>query len=685
MANIRKAFNFRNGVQIDDDNLIVSPTGLVGIGTTVPTELLDVRGTTKVVGLVTASQIYTPSLTAVNATINNLTLSSSLVGGGVSIGSGIITASSLSGVVTYYGDGGRLSNLPTSPWLDVDVGLGFTSIYAQGFVGVSTNDPRYAFQVGGSLAPAGGYDVVVGIDSLGNIYATGIITASQFSGIGSNLTLLNADNISSGTISTDRIPQLPNSKLPPNINVSGVITASSGFSGNLTGNVVGIATTATNLTSNARISIESISSNYSNVSISTVTSLLNVIGSVGIATTTTASAQSDLHISKPGISSAQISSNNSESYLTLSRGLNQSLNAGSIKYGNQSGVYPYSTINSFDIINYDLGNVNSYIHLGVSTGIGTGSFNWIYGKDPVSPLMSLTYQGNLGLGNTAPTVKLDVVGNASISGNLNVLSDISVGSSITVANLYVTGSASIPGITAGGTGIATGINVTSGVSTVYDLEVTGPLLYLPLVSSIGIGTTQPSGNIQVGILDASVIIEDFGIGIGTTSILPSIGLDARSSIALFESIGVGTVFPGCAVDFSLAGVGVNTAGRFVRVPVVTNATKTTINAEIDDVDVQGGIVFNSSTNNFEGFVGAGSSWVNLGIQTSIINSNQINNSGIVTTGQLRVGTGVTVNSGVVTATNGFTSGIGTAVQITTVGNQLVFTVPGVGTTSLTLY
>ena len=38
MANIKKSFNFRNGVQVDEDNLLVTPTGLVGIGTTVPTE-----------------------------------------------------------------------------------------------------------------------------------------------------------------------------------------------------------------------------------------------------------------------------------------------------------------------------------------------------------------------------------------------------------------------------------------------------------------------------------------------------------------------------------------------------------------------------------------------------------------------------------------------------------------------
>ena len=41
MANIKKNFNFRNGVQVDDDNLLVTSTGLVGIGTTIPNEALD--------------------------------------------------------------------------------------------------------------------------------------------------------------------------------------------------------------------------------------------------------------------------------------------------------------------------------------------------------------------------------------------------------------------------------------------------------------------------------------------------------------------------------------------------------------------------------------------------------------------------------------------------------------------
>ena len=32
MANINKSFNFRNGVQVDEDNFLVNSLGLVGIG-----------------------------------------------------------------------------------------------------------------------------------------------------------------------------------------------------------------------------------------------------------------------------------------------------------------------------------------------------------------------------------------------------------------------------------------------------------------------------------------------------------------------------------------------------------------------------------------------------------------------------------------------------------------------------
>ena len=134
MANIRKSFSFRNGVQVDEDNFIVNANGLVGIGTSIPSQNLDVRGTAKVVGLVTASDLFISGVS---------TISEIQVGSAITIGnSGVITATS------YFGDGATLSNLPTSQWLDVDAG--FTSIYAQGNVGIATTDPRTSFQVGGT-------------------------------------------------------------------------------------------------------------------------------------------------------------------------------------------------------------------------------------------------------------------------------------------------------------------------------------------------------------------------------------------------------------------------------------------------------------------------------------------------------------------------------------------------------
>ena len=173
MANIKKNFNFRNGVQVDDDNLLVTDTGLVGIGTTIPNEALDVRGNIVVTGFTSST----------NAKIGFLTVTtfepSKIIGAGISIVSGIVTATG-TGIITFFGDARNLQGMPTSQWEDKDVGLGFTSIYnTGGNVGVGTEDPRSTFQVGNN-ADAG--EKGVGISSVGNINATGIITASSFIG-----------------------------------------------------------------------------------------------------------------------------------------------------------------------------------------------------------------------------------------------------------------------------------------------------------------------------------------------------------------------------------------------------------------------------------------------------------------------------------------------------------------------
>ena len=468
MANYNKSFNFRNGVQIDDDNFIVNANGLVGIGTSLPTESLDLYGTAKITGLVTATSISTPNLNVSGiATVTTLKV-------------GIVTANS--GIATYYGDGSKLSNLPTSQWINVNTGIGVTSIYAAGAVGVATNYPVYYFQVGSNPNTQSG----VGINSTGSIKASGIITASSFSGSGASITSINADNISSGTLS--------NSRLPSNINVSGIITATNGFVGNLTGNVVGIASTANSITTTANITVNSINSGFSTTGISTIYTRLNVPGKIGVGTLT---PSADINIRRTGISSIQLTSDGSyESTITFGRNVNFSSNNAQIRFGNTNLAYTSSTEQSLDIINYDTGNINFYLNPG---GSGTGSFIWF--KPSLAKSMVLTSSGNLGINSNSPTDTLSVVGTANISSNTLVGGALTVTGSFSPTNITVSGNT----ILLGSVGIATN-------TPLYSLQIgNNPSL------SNGVGISSSGNIIASGIVTTSGDIISTGGNITASS------------------------------------------------------------------------------------------------------------------------------------------------------------------------
>ena len=475
MANYRKSFNFRNGVQVDDDNLVVNSNGLVGIGTTVPSELLDVRGTAKVVGLVTTDNLYVSGI----STLSDVTIGTGIT---ISASSGIITAN------YFYGDGSTLSNLPTSQWTDVDVGLGFTSIYNSGYVGVATTDPRSTLQIGGNPNNS---ENGVGLSSIGNIRASGIITASSFDGSGANLTALNASNISSGTISLDRIPTLTNSKIPSSISVSGVITATSGFVGNLTGNVtgdvVGIATTARSLTGTPDITVGAVTastisaSSLSASGIVTATTELNV-GSGGTALTAlsngrlgvgTANPGSDLQVRKESGSLLEVISDSGESKISVGNSVGAGSSSAILRFGNKSAT--------LDLVNNDYGDIQTIIHDG--TGVGaTGNFKWIYGQTN-DELMTLTYDGNLGINESSPTEKLHVGGGATVDGSVYIQNDLEIGGSFT-------GNINYPSVING-----TNLKNTSGITTLNNLEVTNEVDFYDAsivgMTTVSIGTTIP--------------------------------------------------------------------------------------------------------------------------------------------------------------------------------------------------
>ena len=201
MANIRKTFNFREGVKVDDNVLVVAGER-VGIGTTVPSQVLDVRGRVTITGDVD----YSNSVTTGISTFAE-----------VRLGTGV-TISSLSGIISatsFYGDGSNLTNIPTSQWGSVPSGIS-----TEGSVGIGTTNPQTTFQVGDDPEVTGKKGVAIS-GNTGDVKSTGIITASTFVG---NLTGYATTATLALGISTNAL-----------INIAGVITATS-FTGALTGN-----------------------------------------------------------------------------------------------------------------------------------------------------------------------------------------------------------------------------------------------------------------------------------------------------------------------------------------------------------------------------------------------------------------------------------------------------------------
>ena len=540
MANIRKSFNLRNGVQVDEDNLFVNSLGNVGLGTTVPSETLDVRGNIKAVGVVTAIGAFISGgleSTGVSTFTGNVHVGSAIT---MYPSSGIISATS------FRGDGASLLNIPTSQWTDVDPTLNIVSIYNTGSVGIATTLPKFTLQVGGN-SDLSNFQNGVGINSSGNMVVTGIITAGILKGEGSDITALNATNIKSGIVS--------NSYLQAGYEFSGILTASQ-FKGNVLGDVVGFATTARDLVDGLDLSFGSFTSDNAQVGILTVTGSIVTPGDnapIGVGTT---APQSDLHVKKAGISSVQVSSDTNESVITISRGLDQQGPAGAFRYGNINAAFPYSEASDLDIINYSTGSINNYLHAGAA-GINTGGFFWLRGKN-IDQLMTLTYDKKLGIGVTAPVNNLHVVGTSTVTSNAFIGNNLTVKNDVTVAgDMSVTGSYGL--VESDITGL--NISATTKHSKVKNLDIDANLKV--------VGVTTISGFVAVGNTFSAGIsnghpTRGFGINvdlnnavaIGTDAPFNDVGLvdlDVRHGKAVFAGVGVGTTALKSAIDFRFAG------------------------------------------------------------------------------------------------------------------------------------
>ena len=560
MASIRKSFSFRNGVQVDEDNFIVNANGLVGIGTSVPSEFLDVRGTAKVVGLTTTNDLFVSGV----ATATNIQVGTaiSITGGGVK-------------ATNFFGNGATLSNLPTSQWEDVDVGLGFTSIYAIGNVGIATTDPRQSFQVGGDPSAPG--KIGVGINSIGNIRASGIVTASSFVGaiagpvtgdvtgnVTGNLTgnvtgnidgLVNATGVStftdnvtftgaSGSVTFNKSDNSLNfadnvkAKFGSNQDAEIFHDASTGINdlriidkvGHLkletasnkdivlrTGvttqtNLRAVATQGVDLyfAGNKKFETTNTGAVVTGILTATETSISEkiTVGTGGTALTSlntgrvgvgSAIPNSDVTIRKPSNTNVEVVSDTGTTKVSIGNSVSAGKSTGILRFGNTS--------NTFDVINNDTGDLNFIID--GDNNSGTGNFKFV---NNVTERVRITNDGKLGIAITNPAHQLHVVGTSTVTSNAFIGGNLSVGGTIT-------GTLALGNVIEG-----TNLLTTSGISTLNQVNFTG---------SVGFNSATPKVDV-----DFQTAVASFsGVGIGTTN--PGNRLKVVGT-SFFETIGINT-------------------------------------------------------------------------------------------------------------------------------------------------
>tara|TARA_B100000123_G_scaffold227335_1_gene176363 strand:- start:14 stop:2473 length:2460 start_codon:yes stop_codon:yes gene_type:complete len=649
MANIKKSFNFRNGVQVDEDNLLVTSAGLVAIGKTVPTEALDINGNLIVSGI---SSFYGAQSGVLTVTTFNPT---EIIGAGVSIKSGIVSSIGGGGIVTFFGDGQYLQNLPTTQFVSSNTGIALTSQNC----GIGTTNATSTLQVGGFPSTHNG----VGISSVGNIHASGIITATSFVGsFNGNVTtatladaavkLQTARTIGGLSFDGTANIDLPGVNISGNQNTSGnasglqnnpnvtitTLTAlgNANIDGNL--NVIGNSVLGNNsadsLTVNAQSSFNStitgvsgqnkIPSLYSNMGAlpnpSTYHGMFAHVhstgrgyfshaggwyelvnketnGTVGTGTETynvggIAATSLSVGTAIPSNPIHLRSASNVELQVTSDTGI-----AG-ITVGRESGI---DNVNNAEIrfgggigapyssaSSFDLINYdtgNFNYHLSGNNG-GSVQGDFHWHKGLNSRLMTLTNTGRLGIGETQPTTALYVSGVSTTTGGSFVGGSLSVAGSALIDNdLTVNGAFNINTINANLIG-----------------DVTGNL----------------NGNVNA----QSGISSFYQVGIQTNIIYPGLDFDGSSVNGAFFQLGVGTTQLQCAADFRDAG---DTNNRFMIPPTVTTAERNT------QTPNNGAFIYNSTTNKLEVYTGG--TWTPLEANSGGGEVNQNAFSNIAVSGQ----------------------------------------------------
>ena len=626
-------------MQVDNDNFIVNAVGRVGIGTTVPEKLLDVRGNAKIVGHITATDASVSGI----VTVGSITINGS---------TGTISATSFSGSAGNFGDQSVVA-IATDGFIAGATGLTTTSN-----LGIGTDSTAFELQVGNNPETSTGFGV-----TSGNVTASGNLKISGISTLGiTTVTDFTAQQLNISGVST-----ITTLKVGTGITAeAGIITATT-FDGNLTGDVTGnlnstgISTittlkvgtgitaeagiitattfdgnagTATSL-SNSRdfsitgdleasvisfdgtsnVSLASTLSNSLSVNTTGIITAATIVGSAGSFTSIgiqTSAPSADLQIRKAsGDATLEVISDTAKASISIGNSVGAGNSSASINYGSTSGFSVFSTSQSLDIINRDAGNVN--FSLGNNT-TNEKAFHW-HRNVGNEQLMSLTKQGYLGIGVTNPTHVLHVAGISTFTGaahfedNVTIEGTLSFGSGATLTATFkgdVQDTSSNVILDVSHPLLNANVNTASGISTFNRVSAGSTIKTTNLVVGGDANRTISGHVITVNGETSRFFVSENGvIGISTNVNLDDyadVGVFSPSKIGVFGGVGVGTTAVRCAVDLADAGtVGVGTTQPYFLPPKVSTTTRNGIGATIT-----GATIYNITLNKLQ--VYTGSAW-----------------------------------------------------------------------------
>ena len=665
MANYNKSFNFRNGVQVDTDKFIVNTAGLVGIGSTIPTDYLDVQGGATVTGDI--------KVTGGDITVTGLVTSSQLNVSGIST-VGFLTSNSdayVSGVVTatrFYGSGLYLDDIvgfTTESWNVVrakGASVDRTGLTTTSKIGIGTTEANNSYDLIIGSDPSAVASNGISFDaSTGNVRSSGTIKADYFEGdvnagiVTGKIASASHEqpNITSlGDLTT--LTVLGNAGIG-SINVSGVSTfiGISTFSDNVFVeatidtnqlNVSGVSTLTGITTSSStlfttQLSASGVSTFNNDVTFKGNVSVADTIFHIGDDNTTirfpdadnisfetggtealriaedqkigmgTANPTVDFQIRRDAAgtdATLQVISEKKTAIVAVGDSESLTGHTGQFRYGHTTGS-DYSDEISLDIINYSRGSINNFLNADLQTGIGTGDFNWIVGETN-NPNMTLTYEGNLGIGITLPEHNLHVVGTSTVTTDAYVGNNLEIGNDLTVkgtttftgtvvsdleGDIYSPNNTRLfyHGTDGGGDAqLQVGILTASTSIKSGSVEIT----------AIGIGTS-PDNNYPLKIKDTPgdrvYVSSDGNIGIGTDQDYPEVKVAIpHSSVIVGNSVGIGTTLsPQCALD---VGVGGTASTRFIRLPKVDGSTE-----RVGLATLTGALIYNTYTSKLNYWTG----------------------------------------------------------------------------------